>query len=202
VILLISLAMFGIFFFNSLFFQQILRYSPIETGALFLPMTVLIIVGAPLSGRLADRIGSRWLIATGMLLIACSLVLFGQLDLSSNFWNVLPGLLTGGLGMAMAITPCTAAAMGSVPTDKAGVGSAVLNAFRQVGGSLGIAVMGALVASRIHVGPSGASYPLQFIAGYHLGLHVGAAIALVGACLAVLLVRKYEHVDEPVGELA
>ena len=87
-----------------------------------------------------------------------SLLLFAQLDQSSNFWDMLPGLLTGGFGMALTMTPTTAAAMGSVPVDKAGVGSAVLNAFRQVGGSLGIAIMGAVVASQISVGPQSPAY--------------------------------------------
>src|SRR5207249_6749746 len=74
--LLVALAMFGIFFFNSLFFQRILGYSPIQTGALFLPMTLLIILIAPQAGRYSDRIGSRWLIGTGMSLLTVSLVLF------------------------------------------------------------------------------------------------------------------------------
>ncbi len=193
--LLVSLAMFGIFFFNSLFFQNILGYSPTQTGALFLPMTVLIILVAPLAGRMSDRIGSRWLIGIGLSFVTLSLLLFAQLDQSSNFWNVLPGLLTGGFGMALAMTPTTAAAMGSVPVDKAGVGSAVLNAFRQVGGSLGIAIMGAVVASQISVGPRNPLYASQFIDGYHLGLYVAAAIAFSGAVVAVTMIRKVRHVE-------
>ena len=159
--LLVSLAMFGIFFFNSLFLQNILGYSPIQTGAIFLPMTLLIIVFAPQAGRLSDRIGSRWLIGTGMLLLTGSLLLFAQLDAESNFWNILPGLVVGGIGMSLTMTPTTAAAMGSVPVDKAGVGSAVLNAFRQVGGSLGIAIMGAVVASQISLPPTSPGYAAE-----------------------------------------
>src|SRR5262249_47051555 len=142
-----------IFFFNSLFFQNVIGYSPVQTGALFLPMTVLIIIVAPQAGRLSDRIGSRWLIGAGLSLVTLSLILFAQPAKSSDFWNVLPALLIRGFGMALTMTPTTAAAMGSVPVDKAGVGSAVLNAFRQVGGSLGIAIMGAVVASQVHVSP-------------------------------------------------
>jgi hypothetical protein len=90
-----------------------------------------------------------------------------------------------------------------VPTDKAGVGSAVLNAFRQVGGSLGLAIMGALVASQIHTSPRSAAYPSQFVDGYHLGLHVAAGFALTGAVIAVLTVRKPRHAEErePAGAL-
>jgi EmrB/QacA subfamily drug resistance transporter len=191
--LLVTLAMFGIFFFNSLFFQHILGYSPTQTGALFLPMTVLIILVSPQAGRLSDRIGSRWLIGAGLSLVTLSLLLFAQLDQSSTFWDVLPGLLVGGLGMSLTMTPTTAAAMGSVPVDKAGVGSAVLNAFRQVGGSLGIAIMGAVVASQISVKPKNPLYADQFVNGYHLGLYVAAAIAFSGAVVAVATVRKVRH---------
>src|SRR5437588_3115952 len=193
--LLVTLAMFGIFFFNSIFFQRIIGYSPVQTGALFLPMTVLIILVAPQAGRLSDRLGSRLLIGTGLSFVTLSLILFAQLDRGSNFWNALPGLLAGGFGMALTMTPTTAAAMGSVAVDKAGVGSAVLNAFRQVGGSLGIAVMGAVVASRVHVPQTSPDYPGQFVDGYHLGLYVAAAIAFSGALVAVSTIRKVRHVE-------
>jgi EmrB/QacA subfamily drug resistance transporter len=193
--LLVTLAMFGIFFFNSIFFQTILGFSPTQTGALFLPMTVLIILVAPQAGRLSDRIGSRWLIGTGLSFVTLSLVLFAQLDRGATFWDALPGLLTGGFGMALTVTPTTAAAMGSVPVDKAGVGSAVLNAFRQVGGSLGIALMGAVVASRVHVPQTSPLFPSQFVHGYHLGLYVAAAIAFSGAVVAVSTIRKVRHVE-------
>jgi EmrB/QacA subfamily drug resistance transporter len=198
--LMVALAMFGIFFFNSLFLQNILGYSAIETGAIFLPMTVLIILVAPWAGRYSDRVGSRWLIGVGMTLVSLCLVLFAQLEADSTFWNILPGLIVGGLGMALTMTPATAAAMGAVPVDKAGVGSAVLNSSRQVGGSLGIAVMGALVASQIHTDRLGPLYAQEFIDGYHLALYVAAGIALVGAAVAVATVRKYRH--EPLGATA
>ncbi|HEU0304052.1 MAG TPA: MFS transporter [Gaiellaceae bacterium] len=193
--LLVALAMFGIFFFNSLFLQNILRYSATETGAIFLPMTVLIILIAPVAGRVSDQVGSRWLIGAGMTLVSLSLLLFAQLEADSTFWDVLPGLLVGGLGMALSMTPTTAAAMGSVPVDKAGVGSAVLNSSRQVGGSLGIAVMGALVASQIDATAPPRVRVEQFIDGYHLGLYVAAAIAMLGAVVAVATVRKHRHVE-------
>jgi EmrB/QacA subfamily drug resistance transporter len=198
--LLIALAMFGIFFYNSLFFQGILGYSPIQTGAIFLPMTVLIVLVAPQAGRLSDRVGSRWLVGGGMTLVSLSLILFAQLDQSSTFWDVLPALLVGGVGMALTMTPTTAAAMGSVSIDKAGVGSAVLNSARQVGGSLGIAIMGAVVASAIHVPRGAPQFADQFITGYHHGLYVAAGISLLGAAVATATVRKVRHAEPaPVG---
>ena len=194
-LLLVSLAMFGIFFFNSIFFQRVLGYTPTQAGAVFLPMTVLVIVVAPQAGRVVDRVGARWLIGAGMSLLAVSLVLFAQLDQGSTFWNALPALLVGGFGMAITMTPATAAAMGSVPVEKAGVGSAVLNSFRQVGGTLGVAVMGAVVGSRIDVPRTNPAYLGQFIDGYHLGLYVAAGISLVGAAVAVSMIRRVHHAE-------
>jgi EmrB/QacA subfamily drug resistance transporter len=199
VMLLIGLAMFGVFFYNSLFIQNILGYSAVETGATFLPMTVLIILVAPFAGKYSDRVGSRWLMAGGMVLLAASLFIFSRLDASSDFWDLLPGLIVGGFGMALVMTPTTSAAMGSVPVDKAGVGSAVLNSMRQVGGALGIAVIGAIIAQSAHSAPGTPQAAAEFVTGYQNALTVAALTALAGAVLSVATVRKYGHA-EPVLE--
>src|SRR5207249_10245575 len=123
------------------------------------------------AGRVSDRIGPRWLMGSGMALMAVSLLIFGTLDKASSFWNLLPGLLVGGVGMAVTMAPTTSAAMGSVPVDKAGVGSAVINSMRQVGGSLGIAIMGALVATAVSVKPFDRRYPSEFVVGCHRAVH-------------------------------
>jgi EmrB/QacA subfamily drug resistance transporter len=192
--LLVMLAMFGIFFFMSLYVQQILGYSPVQAGAIFLPMTVLIIFVAPVAGKLSDHVGSRWLMAAGLTLVGGSLVLFSRLGTGSGFWDMLPGLLVGGVGMASVMTPMTAAAMGSVPVDKAGVSSGVLSTFRQVGGSLGIAVMGAILTSRrADALAAGATPQAAFVDGFQVALLVGAIIAFAGALTAVLLVRRVPH---------
>jgi EmrB/QacA subfamily drug resistance transporter len=193
--MLVALAMFGVFFFVSLYMQNILRYSATQAGATFLPMTVLIILIAPIAGRLSDRVGSRWLMGAGMTLVGGSLLLFSRLNESSHFWDILPGLITGGVGMALAMTPTTAAAMGSVPVDKAGVGSAVLNSMRQVGGSLGIAIMGAIVASYVNVSSGRPTAPERFVEGFQHALVVAAAIAFAAAVVAVVTVRKYRHAE-------
>jgi len=193
--MLVALAMFGVFFYVSLFMQNILGYSPTKAGATFLPMTVLIILIAPAAGKFSDRVGSRWMMGVGMLLVAGSLLIFSRMDQNGGFWNLFPGLIIGGIGMALTMTPTTAAAMGSVAVDKAGVGSAVLNSMRQVGGALGIAIMGAIVAASIHV-PKGTRTPeaaLQFVTGFQHALEVAASIAFVGALVAIATVRKYRH---------
>ena len=204
VALLVSLAMFGVFFFVSLYMQNVLGYSAVEAGATFLPMTVLIILVAPVAGKASDRFGSRWLMATGMTLVALSLLLYAQLEIDSSFWNVLPGLLTGGIGMAMSMSPMTAAALSAVPVDKAGVGSGILNTFRQVGGALGIAIMGAIFADRSAAALSGgASRPEAFMAGFTPARYVGAGFAFAAAVVAALLVRTHhEPAREPAQEPA
>jgi MFS family permease len=114
-------------------------------------------------------------------------------------------MVLGGVGMAMTMSPMTAAAMGAVPVDKAGVGSGVLNSFRQVGGSLGIAVMGAIVASYLpsDVSPHSPAAAHGFVNGLHAGFAVGAAITFTGAIIAVAMVRtRPQVVSEHIAELA
>jgi EmrB/QacA subfamily drug resistance transporter len=192
---LVGVAMFGVFFYNSLFLQNILGYSAIQAGAAFLPMTLLIMVAAPAAGKVSDRIGPRWLMGAGMTLLTGSLLLFATLDTHSSFWDILPGLIVGGIGMGITMTPTTAAAMASVPLDAAGVGSAVINSMRQVGGSLGIAIMGTLLASKVNVGQRDPRYPSQFVDGYHQALYVGAALLFAGAVVSVLTVGRGRRVD-------
>jgi len=198
--LLVALAMFGVFFFVSLYMQNVLGYSAVEAGAAFLPMTVLIILIAPLAGRASDRWGSRWLITGGMVLLAVQLAYFSQLSADSTFWVLLPALVLGGFGMSMTMTPSSAAAMRAVPVEKAGIGSAVLNACRQVGGSTGIALMGAIMASRLTSPPTTAS----FMDGFELALVVASVIALAGAITAAALIRPHDrsHGAEPVQQAA
>jgi EmrB/QacA subfamily drug resistance transporter len=194
VALLVTLAMFGVFFFMSIYMQNILGYSATKTGAAFLPMTILIILIAPIAGKSSDRIGSRALMTAGMLCLAASLAVFSRLGLDSGFWDIFPGLVVGGFGMALVMTPMTAAALGSVPVEKSGVGSGVLNTFRQVGGALGIAVMGAIVASYVDLG-SGRPDPAGFIDGFQVALRVSAVFALMGAVVAFATIRKHRHMD-------
>jgi EmrB/QacA subfamily drug resistance transporter len=198
IMLLVALAMFGVFFYVSLYVQNVLGYSPTQAGATFLPMTLCIVFLAPIAGRFTDRYGPRWLIAAGMTLVAGSLVIFAQLDLNSTFWNIFPGLLIGGAGMAMAMAPTTATAMHAVPVDKAGVGSAVLNSMRQVGGSLGIALMGAIVASYVHSPATDPRALGEFVQGFQRALLVAAGIAFTAAVVAVTTLRKPQHAEEPV----
>jgi EmrB/QacA subfamily drug resistance transporter len=200
VMLLVALAMFGVFFFVSLYLQNILGYSAVQAGAAFLPMTLLIVLVAPLAGKTSDRFGSRWLIGTGMTLLAVHLFYLSRLGLEETYWSVLPAMVIGGLGMGLVMTPTAAAAMSGVPIDKAGVGSAVLNSARQVGGSVGIALIGAIIAHEA----GGRQSPDAFVEGFSTSLVVASLIALAGAVLGVLTIRapKREEAAAPVTELA
>jgi EmrB/QacA subfamily drug resistance transporter len=153
VAMVISFAMLGVFFFLALYMQDILHYSPLEAGVRFLPSTLMIVAVAPVAGRLSDRFGPRWLIAGGLVLVAASLFSFSQIAVDSTYLDLLPGFMLLGIGIAMTMSPMTSAAMNAVPVQKAGIASGVLSMFRMVGGSLGIAVTGAifqgLVSSRL-----------------------------------------------------
>jgi sugar phosphate permease len=121
-----------------------------------------------------------------MVLLGAQLLYFSRLGADASFWNLLPAFLVGGVGMSLTMTPTTAAATRAVPVDKAGVGSAVLNAMRQVGGSLGIALMGAIVAHST----GGHRDVESFLDGFRNALTVAALIAFAGAAVAFALVRR------------
>jgi EmrB/QacA subfamily drug resistance transporter len=144
VALIVSFAMLGVFFFLALYMQDILHYSPLEAGVRFLPSTVMIVGVAPVAGRLSDRFGPRWLIAGGLLIVAASLFSFSSIAVDSSYLDLLPGFMLLGIGIAMTMSPMTSAAMNAVPVQKAGIASGVLSMFRMVGGSLGVAVTGAI----------------------------------------------------------
>jgi EmrB/QacA subfamily drug resistance transporter len=204
VAMLVSLGMFGVFFYVSLYIQNILGFTPTQAGAAFLPMTILIILVAPIAGKWSDRIGSRWLMGAGMTLLGISLLLYQRVGLESTFWTLLPSMLLGGIGMALTMSPMTAAAMRAVPVDKAGVGSGVLNSFRQLGGAIGIALMGAIVASYVTASPGSPASAQQFVDGLHAALLVAAGLTFAAAAVAVLLVQsaKQQHQSADATEAA
>jgi EmrB/QacA subfamily drug resistance transporter len=205
VAILVTLAMFGIFFFFPIYMQVYRGWSPIQAGAALLPWTLMVVVFAPIAGKLSDRVGSRWLIAAGMTVVAACCLVLSTVTVDSSFWQMLPGFVLGGVGMSFVMTPMSAAAMGAAPIDKAGVASGVLNTFRQVGVALGIAVMGAILSNRETAAlRSGADAPHAFVHGLTFGMRVSALICLAGAFAAAVLVRKYRHADQlqPAADIA
>jgi EmrB/QacA subfamily drug resistance transporter len=140
----ISFAMLAVFFFVALYMQNILGYSALEAGIRFLPSTVLIIITAPIAGRLADRFGPQRLIVTGLLLIALSLFIETNISVDSGYELLLAAFMIMGVGIGLTMSPMSTAAMNAVETTKAGVASGILSMSRMVGGTFGVAAIGAL----------------------------------------------------------
>jgi MFS family permease len=185
VMLLSTAVMCSVLFFVSLYLQTARSYSPLETGAAFLPMTGLILVVAPIAGRLTDRLGSRAPATVGMLLIALGLLLLSEFGLGGGLGGLLPSLAVVGLGVGLVTTPVTAAALGGAADHELGVAAGVLNTSRMLGLTLGIAMMGAIVAARWPGGFASAPVdPGGLADGLALAYRVNAGIALVTAALA------------------
>jgi len=143
----VTFAMFSQFFFLTLYMQNVLGYSPLQTGLRFLPSTVVIIVAGPIAGRLADRVGPRPLMTVGLLIVAGALFIQSGITIHSGYGLLLPGFVMMGLGMGLVMSPMSTAAMNAVDRTKAGLASGTLSMSRMVGGTFGVAVMGALVTA-------------------------------------------------------
>jgi EmrB/QacA subfamily drug resistance transporter len=144
---IISFAMLAQFFFLALYMQNILNYSPLQAGVRFLPATLVIIVMGPLAGRLTDRIGPRPLMTLGLLTVAAALFIQSRLTIHTGYALLLPGFVLMGVGMGLVMSPMSTAAMNAVDRTKAGAASGVLSMSRMVGGTFGVAIMGALVTT-------------------------------------------------------
>ncbi|MEA2523237.1 MAG: hypothetical protein QOF73_464, partial [Thermomicrobiales bacterium] len=132
--LAIAFGMLGIFFPMTLFLQQVLGFSPIRAGLTMTPMSAMILIAAPLAGRLTDRIGARWILVTGTGLMAVGILfIITRIDLGTTWKTLLPALVVTGLGMGMTFAPMTAAAMREVPPRIAGSASGIINTMRNIG---------------------------------------------------------------------
>jgi EmrB/QacA subfamily drug resistance transporter len=191
----ISFAMLGMFFFLALYMQDILRYSPLEAGVRFLPATVMIVIVAPVAGRLADRLGSRWLITAGLTIVSVALYGLTRIDATTTYSDILPGFLLMGIGIALTMSPMTTAAMNAVTVDKAGIASGVLSMARMVGGTFGVAATGAIFQAQAGgidpaaVGVGAAAARDAFIEGMTSAMWLSAGVALAGALAGATLVR-------------
>jgi EmrB/QacA subfamily drug resistance transporter len=142
--LIVTFAMLAQFFFIALYLQNILGYSPLGAGVRFLPATLMIVAIAPLAGRLTDRIGAKIPMAVGLTLVTVSLYWLTTLGATSTYASFWPSFVLMGLGMALVMSPMSTAAMNAVSNAKAGIASGILSMNRMIGGSLGVAVIGAV----------------------------------------------------------
>ena len=196
--LMVVSGMFAMFFFATLYVQEILGYSPLKAGLAFLPVTAGIIVGAGIAQRGIRTIGPRMQAVIGISLAAAGLFLLSGLPWDGSYVaNLLPGLSLIALGMGMTFVPITLMATTGIGGDDAGLASGLLNTAQQVGGALGLAVLSTVAAnhtsgilSGLGHAPTATERAAALVGGYTTGFTVGGILSAAGALLIVLLVRK------------
>jgi EmrB/QacA subfamily drug resistance transporter len=189
VVILLYAAFFPVWFFLTLYMQQVLHYDAILTGVLFLPMTLSIFTASTLAPRLVARFGPRRVITAGMGIATVGMgLLTGIAPHDGYIGAVLPGAFLAALGMGMSLVPATIVAMQGLPPSQSGLGSGLLNTSRLMGGALGLAILSTIADARTRndVG-AGAAHALTN--GFDLAFAVGAGFCLVGALIAGLLLR-------------
>jgi predicted MFS family arabinose efflux permease len=187
VVLLVGGATFGMWFFLSLYLQQVLGYSPIRAGLAFLPMTICIIVGSTLASRLVIRVGAKTLLVFGMAAQTIGLLLFTGVAAGGSYASdVLPGSLLVAIGIGFAFVPATICAVAGVRPQEAGLASGLVNTARLFGGALGLAILAALATAHTnHLLQAGHTTPHAALTdGFQLAFLVAAGFAFVGGLVA------------------
>jgi EmrB/QacA subfamily drug resistance transporter len=191
VVMMWAFGIFGIYFFTSLYLQGILGFSPERAGLAFVPMAVFVALFAGLSGPVAARIGARSTVALGLAIMTGGLVLFARQGLHASYLGLMPGFLLFGAGSGLMNAPLTSSVLDSMPADRSGVASALMNASREVAGLLGITVIGAVLRSREGVAlRHGATQARAFVDGYHAGLTVTIGLAAAAIVVALVALRR------------
>jgi EmrB/QacA subfamily drug resistance transporter len=192
---LIGASLFSMFFFVSLYMQQVLRYSPLKAGFSYLPLALAIIVSAGIASQLVTRVGFKRVLIFGMTLVVAGLVWFSQVSVDGGFLSdVLGPSLLAGAGLGFAFVPVTIGAVTGVRDSDAGLASGLINTSQQVGGALGLAVLSTIATSRIDSlmatahGARGA-LPNALTEGFQSAFLAGAGFALLGVLAAAVLIR-------------
>jgi EmrB/QacA subfamily drug resistance transporter len=185
--LLTGASLFSMFFFISLYMQQVLGYDAIKAGLSYLPLALSIIVSAGIASALVTRVGFKSILAVGMALIAGGLVWFSQISVHGGFTaDILGPSLLAAVGLGFAFVPGTIAAVSGVSDHEQGLASGMINTAQQVGGALGLAILSAISVSVI-----GSSHdPLVLTRGFHDAFLAGAAIAALGLIACLTLIRN------------
>ena len=203
-LMLWAFGLFGIYFFTSLYLQNVLGFSPTEAGLAFLPMALCLVAGSVLSERVARTVGAHRSVTAGMVLMAVGIAGTALLGADAGYGELMRTFIVIGIGGGLT-TPLTATVLGVMPPAQAGVASGLFNASREVAGLLGITVIGAILAARQSSALRAGSVPLDaFLAGYRLGLVVSAGLVALGAVAAWLALRTRQAASVPavVPELA
>src|SRR5436190_14078885 len=187
VVFMLGASVFAMWYFVSLYLQQVLGYTPIEAGLAFLPMTAAIIIGSTLAARTVARAGAGTMLGIGMGLAAAGMLLFARVSPEGTYVGdvLVPSLLVA-VGIGLSFVPVTIAAVAGVRPEEAGLASGLVNTSRQVGGSLGLAILATVATQRTAAVGTG---PGALTAGFHRAFEVGALFAFAGAVVALLVVR-------------
>lgn len=195
--LAISCTLFSMFFFMTLYVQQVLGFSPVKAGVCFLPVTIVIAILSGVVSKIVPKIGYKPPMNLGPLVLALGLfVIAHTMKVGGNYWhNIFPGLALAASGMGLTFVSGTLAATSGVPKHLSGIASGVLNTAQQVGGAIGLAVLSAVAFSTVKTQAAAGTAPKYAqVHGYQSALHVGAILALIAA-LAVFFLVKNEIVD-------
>jgi EmrB/QacA subfamily drug resistance transporter len=185
--LFVASGLFAMFYFASLYLQEIRHYGPLKAGLAFLPFTFGIVIGAGASQQLIKRIGIRNVSYIGLTLGTVGLLYFTQLTTHSTYLaHVFPTIAVMSIGMGMTFVPLTLLATTNVGAEDAGLASGLFNTSQQVGGALGLAVLSTLATSRT----GGSHDPGKVTSGFHVAFGVGAALLAAGIVVLLLGVRK------------
>ncbi len=182
----ISASFFALFLYTTLYLQEILHLSPIETGLVYLPGTILIFFVSGASAALTSKVGPGVLVVTGLVLVGAGMALTLIIDTGSDWTALMPGLLVACLGTGLFNPAVVAIALGSVPENVSGLAAGTNDAFRQGGIAVGVAVFGAIVPAGAALGHGS---PASYINGMHYAAIVGAVLALAGAVACSRLFR-------------
>jgi EmrB/QacA subfamily drug resistance transporter len=188
--LLIAMALFSMFFFISLYMQQVLGYDALKAGVAYLPLAFGIIVSAGVASQLVTRFGFKPVLVAGLLLTAGGLVWFSRVSVGGSYVGdiLFPSLLAA-VGLGLAFVPMTVAAVAGVEAHEAGLASGLINTSQQVGGALGLAILATIANSRTdHLFAAGAAKAVALTEGFQRAFMVGAAFAIFGAILALVLI--------------
>ena len=193
----VSASFFALFLYTTLYLQEVLRFSPIEAGLVYLPGTFLLFAVAAATAQLPGRIRPGLLVAVGLAHVAGGLALMTLAGAHSSWTALLPGELVVCIGTGLLNPALASVAMGSVPERQSGLAAGVNDAFRQGGIAVGVAAFGALVPAAAALGHGS---PESYVAGMHTALFVGAALAAAGALACALLLTGLRS-KAPAGEL-
>jgi EmrB/QacA subfamily drug resistance transporter len=198
--ILLGASLFSMFYFVSLYMQQVLGYSPIHAGLSYLPLAVTIVLAAGVGGQLVTRVGFKPVLAAGMAFVAIGLVWFSRISVGGGFvGDILGPSVLAALGLGFGFVTSTIAAVSGIREHEQGLASGLINTSQQIGGALGLAVLSTIATTKTHhLLASGAPSRTALTGGFHDAFLGGSLIAAVGLVAALLLIRTRDsraHVD-------